>query len=521
MSALAGQPQASAFQVYEMVANSKNFQTKLVNAQSLFEAFPNAKNFKMLDPAVRQIARNSKEGLLTKGGQLLDIFERRAKIIYESDDNFQHKLYIEGNDLRASVVEKNGTQGQKLGKGRSKFALTLNSQWFGERDVVLLDGFQNAPMVCVGWEDLNGGNFLYYFRLLDTNMDSYINFDEIEIGDMVTQIGALRGEGAFERGNVHLGMDNSYILFQTPSTSFGWQMKVTDKAHKRMKHFALRPTDQEWIKDNGRSLVTTNELEMKFKKVTDQHMDMWLAYGKASDMYAGAYLDNVTASPLDSGPGFYEWMKGATIIDYAIESFSIDLLSNIFSRKWYNNVPKEERFVDLGTGELGLEIVRKAFEKTGRKGVVYETEELNYKRDGRGYDGKRNAIIVNRKQITGTFLDPFGEVRFHHLPFLDDDKIEKRKYRGKSIKSAEFLAMDFGMGSAHEANIFIIKDPEELGFTYGVGLWGPNGAMKGANIGRYNQTLQKWNGYEMVRDEKQTMVVKDPACIMWLRPAIK
>lgn len=493
----------------------------MADLRTIWEAFPRQKDYIMLDPAIRRVAQWSKEGLLTKGGSLLSIFENDAKVIYESSDNIRHRLYIEGNDLRATIMRVDYTPQQKLGKGHQEFSLWLDVEFFGERDLLLLDSAQEAPLL-VRSMGPDGGLWEYRVVLVE---DGYINADDIAIGDRITQIGAARGEAADARGTVNMGKDNSYIEFSTPKTKFGWEFQVTDSAWKVMARnnemYVMGPKDKDenWMMDK---VITANMLDLKFKAATDRQIDLWLTYGKASGKFEGVHMDRLTQKQFALGPGFYEWMKYSKVDYYNPNSFSIEWLANILSRRWHNNIDPKDRVVDFGTGTLGLTLFHEACQRYGIKSSE-EDWEINNEKSGTGFDGRHVGVMVNKKQYVGAFLPNFGLIKVHYLAHLDDDMFEKTRYRGYSIRSGEFLAMNTGFGDGSKANIYIVKDPTENGFGYGIGLWSPYGPTfrNAALSSRWPTTEGKKNQYSLIRDEAMTIVVKEPEAIMWLKPALK
>lgn len=521
MSVLSGRPVVNPYEIRRYAATNKSFISKMIDKKTLFEAFPRMKDYSFLEPAVRKVADWSKESLLTKGGSLFNVFENAAKVVYDSCDNIRHKLYIEDNDLRATIMRKDYTAGQKLGKGNMEFSLWTDVEWFGERDIILLDSAQYAPLLVMS-AGYDGG--LWELRVKLT-ADGYINADEIGVGDGIHQIGAARGEAADVRGNVNLGKDNSYIEFSTPKSSMGWEFTVTDGAWKTMyrneEMYGLgysQPDDPK----SFQAKITTNMLEMKFMAATDKMIDRWLTYGKSAGKFETPFIDRLTQKAYKLGPGFYEWMKYAKTDYYNQNSFTIEWLANIMAKRWHNNVAPEDRVVDFGTGQYGLKLWEDACQKYGIKSYI-ENAEMYEQKAGGGFDGKRNAVIINKKQIVGAFLPQFGLIRVHYLPHLDDDQFEKRRYRGYSIRSGEFIALNTGFGDGSKSNIYIVKDDQENGFGYGIGFWSPYGAtQKNRSLAtRWPCTEGSKNIYKMFRDESMTIVVKDASAIMWLKPALK
>lgn len=521
--AIASRPQPNHFQIQMMAANHKNYISKLIDSRAVFEAMPTAKNYTMLEPSIRDTAHFAKEGLLTKGGgSLLKIFEDRAKVIYDSAEEYQHKLYVDNNDMRGTVIKVyHENDNDILGKGRREFSFASDVDWFGDRNVLLLDGLQHAPFLVRSIEK-DGHYWKYNVVLNIEEYDGYIEGRDLRVGDRFTGMGALRGEAAIERASVPIGMNKSFILFKTPPTSFGWQTEVTDKAWKKLKHYAVRAQSDDAKNLYGNDFFTTTMLDMKFKEETDRQIDLWLAYGQSMGVHAGAILDNVTNRYLESGPGFYQWMKYAVQGSYNPETNVIEYLSNLMAKKWHNNVAPEDRVVDFGTGTLGLKLFREAAIKMGLPYQVSVSDDPNYDVVNKGFDGMHQGIVANKRQITGTYLDTFGKIMVHYLPFLDNDRTEKRKWRGYSIKSGEFLAMDTGLGRGDESNLYIIKDSEEDRMGYGIGAWTPKGSALGNPelSGRYLNTLGSKNAYQILRDAKIALVVKDPQRIMFIKPAI-
>ena len=520
MSGISGRQVANPYEIRRYNASNKDVIAKMADYRTIWERYPQAKDYTMLEPAVRRIADWTREGMLTKGGSLLSIFEDQARVVYESGNNMRHRLYIEDNDLRATVMKVDYEIGEKLGKGRTEFSIWLDVEWFSERDLLLLDSAQEAPLLI---KSVSPDGNLWEYRVQLTE-DGYINANEIVVGDMVTQIGSARGEAADQRGSVHIGKDNSYIEFSTPKTSMGWEFTVTDDAWKSMQQknqfYALIPQNADERKRDP--MITTNLLDMKFMAATDRQIDLWLTYGKGAGKFSGAYLDSLTSKHYKLGPGFYEWMKYSKIDYFNPASFSIEYLANIMTQRWHNNVDPKDRVVDFGTGSLGLKWFADACKRYGIKSSL-EDFEVNNEISGNGFDGMHTGVIVNKKQYVGAFLPEFGKIKVHYLPHLDDDKFEKRRYRGYSIRSGEFIALNTGFGNGADSNIYIVKDPEENGFGYGVGLWSPYGAtFKNKElVNRWVATEGTKNQYKLIRDESFTVVVKDPAAIMWLKPAIK
>lgn len=523
MSGIQTSRMTNPFEIKRYNAQKQGVMSTMADSRALWEAYPRMKNYSYLDPSVRRVADWSKEGLLTKGASLFSVFEGTEKVVYDNADHIRHKLYIEESDLRGTVMKTDYEPGQQLGKGGFEFSLWLDVEHFGARNLALLDSAQYAPLLI---RESRPDGHLWEYKCVIVGGEGYIDASEIAVGDSVTQIGSARGEAAEQRGPVTImARDNSYIEFNTPKTSFGWEFTVTDAAWKRMQEknqfYALLPKEGTPYREYD-SMITASLVDFKFLAATDRQIDYWLTYGVSAGKMGNLHMDGLTNKHMSLGPGLYEWMKYSHTEFFNPNSISLDWLGNIMSQRWHNNVQPSERVVDFGTGALGLKWFQRACKEMGLSSSL-EDFEIDNERAGGGFDGMHNGVIINKKQYVGTFLPEFGLIRVHYLPHLDDDKFEKRKYRGFSIRSGDFIALDTGYGDGRDANVYIVKDDSTNGFGYGIGLMSPFGpTFRNARLAnRWPTTEGSKNVYKLIRDEAFTIVVKDPAAIMWLRPAIK
>lgn len=510
---------------------SKEAYTQMLSNKTLFDMHPKMRSYSYLDPAYRQMAHFTKQGMLTRGGSLLSLFEKEAKIVYDDADNIRHKLYMENNDMRAQIMKADYDSNAQLGKGGHPFPIWIDAETFGYRNILLIDNLEFAPLFVDSVEADANGYWKVMVRLTNSSDAAYINPEDLYIGAGVTQSGSLRGEAAVERGPVAItGMRDSYIEFNTQKTKMGWEYPVTDKALKSMINnqqfysVTCSSEDMSFGKNSirrdghGEKMLNANLVDLKFLAATDKQIDLWLAYGQSAGKYSSPILDKMTNKHFEYGPGFYQWMKYASTDYFNPNSVTIDWFANKLDARWHNNVPVEDRVAHFGTGRLGLKIVRNM---ARRAELDYTDEhfEVNNEIVNKGHDGKRNGVVINKKQIVGIMLPEFGKIMFHHMPHLDDGQFEKGTYKGYSKRSSEFIGLDIGFGKGTDSNIYIVKDKFESGFGIGVGALTPYG--KNFKNSQWLNTEGSANRYKLLRDEAFTIVVKDPQAITWFKPAIK
>lgn len=507
------------FQVGKYIAGGNELANKLVDERAFYSYYPHAIQYEELEPSMRKLASNNYPTII-KGNSLMNIFEQQTKIRNTTLDYIRWKLFFEASDLRCSINNIPAVASGCLGVNGSVFELGFDGEVFGPNDVIILEGLAELPLLVKSHPRVTGVTNWYELALVD--QDQYIDTAWLQVGMQVkAQIGGLRGENAIERSNVHWTSGNSFIEFEVQMTSMGWEMKVTDKAWRAAKHYMIRPMMKQWLEMTGGSDITLSEFDTKFKEVTDKQIDLWLAWGRQGGKYAGRHLDGITEKPMNTGPGWYQFLESATYLNFNVYQNIIEFFRTYIPPTWNDKVAKEDQVLDVYTGRGGLTLVQKAGEEIDNKGAVIQTAEYNYTTETAFFKG-RKAIALGAKQYRAFYIEPFGLVRFHHLPMLDSTTIDSRKHNGLPYQSYEYIVFNDGRGDAREENIYILRNEDESQYLYSTGTWTPTGAAgKNGNAQKYHNGLGNENAYKIIRDEKIGMVVKDPGYFTWIRPSLK
>jgi hypothetical protein len=507
------------FQVGKYLVGNKELANKLVNERAFYSFYPHAIQYEELEPAMRKMASQNYPNII-KGDSLMNIFEQQTKVINTEKDYIRWKLFFEASDLRATVMSVQLAVSGCLGINGTSFELGLDSDVFGPNDVIIIEGLIELPLLIKSHPRTRGMETLYDVALLAG--EDYIDSNWLKAGKQVkAQIGSLRGEANVERGNVHWTTGNSFIEFEVPMTAMSWEMKVTNKAWMAAKHYMIRPAMKEYVNMTGGADIFFSEFDTKFKQVTDKQLDYWLAYGRHSGRYAGRHLDGITEANLLSGPGWYQYLESATYLEYNPYQNIIEYLRNYIPQTWNDKVNYADRILDVYTGSGGLTLVQKSGEELDNKGSVIQTAEYNYTSETAFFKG-RKAIALGAKQYRAFYIEPFGLVRFHHLPMLDSSTMDSRKHNGFPLQSYEFIIFNDGRGDGREENVYISRSEEESQYMYSTGTWTPTGAAgKNGNAQKYHNGMGNENAYKIIREEKVGMVIKDPTYFTWLRMSTK
>ena len=511
-------PTLNKFKVTEFNGNNRDFLNKLVDERAFYSVYPNVMNYEMLDPAMRKMSSNNFP-TISDGKTLVDVFEKQAKIKDVYQDFIRWRLYMDGNDLRSDLMSfPTNAENGCIGVNGSIFEMGLSSDVYGPGDMIILEGLSEIPLIIKSHPSPHGVEFIYEFAILDGT--GYIDASWLRAGLQVkANLGALRGEAAVERGNVHWTSGNSFIEFEVPMSSFGWEMKITDKAWLASKHFRISPCTKELsMLTDGKDIIT-NEMDMKFKQVTNKHIDNYLAWGRSGGRYASAHLDHITEKPMSHGPGFFQFAESANYLEYNLHQNIVEFFRNYIPATWNDHVKPEDQVLDIWTGRGGLTLVQKAGEELDRKGGGLRMASDNYT-DTTGYFKGQKGKGLGALTYTEFYLQPFGKIRFHHMALLDSTTMDTRKYNNLPYTSYEFLIFNDGRGDARNENVYIMRNPDASQYLYSTGLMTPTGyAGKNGNALKYHNGLGTENAYKIIRDENIGMVVKDPGYMTWVRPA--
>lgn len=511
----------SKFKIYEQQVSKIAF-NKEIDYRTWFELYPNTKDYAMLDSVKKQIISSSKSNIIKKDGSLMDIFKDSARMVEETMPFLRWRLYTQEGDLRASIIKNYEVNNATPGLGESPFDIGLDTDVYGPNDVIIFEGLRELPLMIVSEPFPDGRSFRYEVRLFGpTDYGAYFLPQYLTPGTRVIQIGSLRGERAIERGNINFTDGDTYIEFEVPQTPMGWQMKITDKAYLASKSYMIQTIDKDLRKTLGTSPIAYNELDNRFQRATNTMKDLWLTYGRSAERFASKFLDGMTQSTLDAGPGMYEFMESAYVIDYNPASGSLDLFRNLLPSLWNDKVAPEDRIVDIYTGTGGLLQWQKWCERADVYGTM-QMPEQNYSKADPLFKG-RIGVGLGAKQYREVYIEPFGLIRIHHMPFLDSELVDARRYNGLPLSSYEYIIFNYGYGDGKDSNVYITNNPDVEQYGYGIGGYSPLGPSLGRPgiSSRFLNTLGKENAFEYIHDCSVGLVIKDPSAMIWFRPAVK
>ena len=512
-------PIESKFKIWEENVNQRDYFNKLVDERAFFEVFPDAIDYEMIEPTRREIASYAKGNIIDKDGTLMRVFEKNARVYNTNARHVQWRIDAGDGDIRASLVKIYTDGLSEIGKGHLRFRVGLDVQWFGPNDLLMFEDLREMPLLVKSEPVPDGNAYIYDVVLFTDNPRDYLRPEDLELGTRLLQIGSLIGESTINRGNIYFGEGKTFIDFEVPMTRMAWEMKITDEAQMASKNYRL-----ESRQDAGAATyqgpgpqpdILWSTLEMKFMAKTNKMKDLWLTYGRSAGQFSGRFLDGMTENELYAGPGLFEFLESSYVYDYPINGFNLDLFSEFLPTVWNDKVPIEERVTHIYTGTGGLLLWQKACQAADIYGTM-QTPELNYGTEEALFQG-RKGVALGAKQYRALFIEPFGKVVVHYLPFLDAEIVETRKYKNLPITSYQFIIFNYGYGDGRDSNVYILRNEQAEQYGYSVGTWGPlGGTLKQGN--RFHVGNGKENAFYYIHETMFGLIVKDPSYMVWYRP---
>lgn len=506
------------FQVYEEFVDQKGYFNKLTTERTVFEAFPNLVDYEMLEMTMNDVPSYAKGNIIDKDGTLMRFFEKNAKVVNTDKHYINYRLAVGESDVRATILENVEPGVDKLGVNGSYFNIKLDVEWYGPNDALILEEMRELPLLVKSEPIPDGHGFIYEVQLITDDDALYLPAEYISEGIRLMQAGSFIGEGQSIRGNVTFGYDNAFLEFQIPTTRMGFEHKMTDDAYMASKNFRLEPRNSQDEPIQNMPDILYNSFEMKFLANVNYQVDLWMTYGRTAGKYVGRYLDGLTNNPLKIGPGMFQFLEAAYTYDYPVESGNLDMFSDFLQAAWHDKVDPSQRNVEIWGGTGFIRNWQEWCRQADQYGIIQEAD-INYSREPALFEG-RAGVGINRKQYRSIFLDPWGKITVNHLPLLDSEKVETRKYRGLPITSYQALVTDYGYGTGPDSNVHIVQNPSRNTEGYSIGTFSPLGSVIGKPelSSRFHQGLGTENAFKYMAEREFGFLIKDPSYMLWYRP---
>jgi hypothetical protein len=426
------------------------------------------------------------------------------------------KIYGEPDRRAQSLGNVNDPDNLYLGAGGLEFEFWSDVDWYKAHDVLAPVRNKRVQIVVQSDEarEFDGG-YIYDVRVLGTD-DDFLDPDFLISSEYWLKMGSIQSHGEIGTfGSIQFGQGFSYMEFEAPLTTMGWEFTVEGEAHRQWGNLEITRCD-----DEGRPMPEekkiTNFLEGQAMMQMDYEKELFIAYGSQSENL----IDKNTGKPITTGPGVFEFLECGQVIGYSPEAHGMEYVMERLEALWFDRVPVSKRDVVFYTGQAGLKLFSEwVNQKFGESAATYDYSFILSPRTPFDNRGGRKGFAFAAPQFTEYVLPTFGSVKVAHWPILDNTRINGVNYPGSyyPASSYEFIAFNTGFG---EAPIQFFNRVDNKISTYLPGLWSPAGAIGETNPIWKTGDTRIGDAYKYIHRETFGVVMADPSTTLWFKPNV-
>ena len=505
-------PNVSKFKVWEEEVGQTNYFDNVIDSRSVFEVYPHLEGFEYIKESAIRYAAHAYGNIGKRSGTLLREFEKHGRVQNVNSDRIRWVLHTDG-EFYATSVSNLEEENQAPGIHRTGFLIHLDVDWFRPGDALIADWGKEVPVIVTSMPQADGYGFVYEVKLSTTDRNAFFPQELLAAGLRWMKTGSFIGEAQVNRGSIQFTDANPYLEFEVPMSSMGWELSITDKAHRKSKNLRFSPVSDQNTERKPNELLL-NSYEAKFIAQTEFEKDYWSTYGRSADRNI---LDGVTERHLEIGPGFFEFMEEGNVFDYPMYGGSYEQFTNWLQMIWHDRVDPSMRNIEVWTGTGGLRLWQKWGDQVFNGSRILKTPEYFLGKTG-AYAENRNGLELNKAQWRTIYTEPFGSITVNYLPLLDNTVVNPVKDRfNLPLSSYEFIVMDYGLGQGPDSNILFLKQDESEVYTYLCGTHTPAGPLNEKTSGRFVHD-RKAKEFSLIHDIVTGMLIKDVNLMAWFRP---
>jgi len=414
-----------------------------------------------------------------------------------------------------------------VGRRKSPWEMTVRSNNLTNKNLYALVDYPHIQFQPKnqGMPDGNGG-YRYEFVVSGGQFDDYINITKLKPGSKFENIGAVREEAVRTRGSVEMRLGGkAFVVYKYPVTKMGFEVNVTDEAHRIGTHFSVEPAgDQKFNEYMGASRFVFSELDVKFKMETEKVFDRYLMIGRGYYPGENYMVDGTTHYPYTLGPSFMDFFRAANQETYYHQSFKIDYILDRIRRQITKMDISDRKgmVVDVMTGDGGWDLLRPELDRMDNQGII-EADWLYGVTEG--LDSNRKGVILNKKQVRGLYLDDYGTVIFHNSELLNKGILsgQREVKRGFKLSSYWFIIMiSKANDPANPINnaINLYENNSMEGYGVVVGTYTPTGHVMNTTANYRSHDAGMGHMYKIINDMEKGIYVPNMNGLHILYPDI-
>jgi hypothetical protein len=418
-------------------------------------------------------------------------------------------------DRRAISIGNPNGDNQYLGEGGGVFRINVDVNWFNAGELIAPEENPRAILrILSDWRPVSGG-YQYDVELLESDAyvpPQYFNSGKYWLRALGAPTSYLSSETA---GTFNFGVGFSYLEFEVPLTTVLKEMSIDEETHLRQGNLNVSMCD---VTDKVIEQNITNLMELEFDQAIRSEKEFYMTWGSLTK----DKVDLKSGKGLTTSPGLFAFLEHGNVFQYNPWVNSIDMIVDIINTFWYDRVQTNKRKLILYTGEAGLKLWHDWINE--KYGQTVTIQDVNFILGStKAFDPDKQGKSLNNYQFTEYKIQPFGSVTVAHWPMLDNTIVHSAPMPGSryTLKSHEFIAMDYGLG---EANVKMFTRSDKYNRLVIPGFWSPAGA-----VGEKNPVAQ-WKtvgdaslgyAYKVHHRESFGMGVMDVNKILRFVPAVR
>lgn len=524
---LVTQAGGNQWKVKEISMNNDADVGMYLDSRSMYHIWPKIKGTEDVHILLNTMEKKRMDFL----GPKSEVFTLFNKRIQKKDLNGKNEIcvYVElpEQENYIEITKLHVGQGvTNVGKRKSPWEMSVKSGNLTVRNSYALVDYPHIQFKPTTSGDPDGaGNYRYEFTVSGGNFDDFIAVTKLKAGARFENIGAFRGEAAIDRGSVELRLGGkAFVVYKYPITKMGFEVSVTDEAHRIGTYFSVEPVGDKFKEMMGGSLFTFPELDVKFKMETEKVFDRYLMIGRGHYPGENYMVDGTTHREITMGPSFMDFFRAANRETYYHQNFRIDYILDRIRRQITKMDLKDRKglIVDVMTGDGGWDLLRPELDRMDNQGIIdadwlYGTTEA--------LDSARKGVILNKKQIRGLYLDDYGTVIFHNSEILNRGVLsgQREVKRGFKLSSYWFLIMISKANDvANPLNnaIQLYENNRMEGYGVIVGTYTPTGHIMNTSANYKSHDAGMGHMYKIINDMEKGIYVPNMYGLHLLVPDI-
>lgn len=437
------------------------------------------------------------------GEDLLSFMDQFSTL--EIDDDLPFEWWLQGAENKNYPLVSATYTGVKPGIAVTRFTLTFAERAFEASDVIVGEETETYFLRVTKDPEPNGTNWDFEVELVTGDVNLFIPVEELASGkrfskeySLVEQTLSKRGGTVYHTSPFKMQNTCSFIRkeYEVPGN-------MIKKGVNRPLAFAFKDasgkTQTTWIK----------KLDWDFMKEFRREKALLAMYGQPNKTSQGTYLNK--------GESGYEIRQGAGLMSqvspsnvYYYNTFSLDYLFEVLMSLSVGKLPEDSRKFVLGTGEYGFVQFHKAVDGVGANYAMnsFRTAgNVSYNNAGNRITGTGDNLRMGGQFKSYGFLNGI-EITLIKIPHFDDITREKAMHpEGGTVKSREYLIMDFGTQSGVDNIQKVVVKGEADMFRYLPGLRDPFSAQGGLTPGLTASTV---DGYKVMKGSIMGVKVHNP-----------